>query len=542
MSFKKLKHKVQVGQIWENDITGQQEKIVEINFSSSINGVCSSVMVKAGGNNYSKLDGKASHFGDVSEDGYPIGWSGWHLCEKKNLQFLPAVGQVWERDGWKVRVVEIKEDEIEAIQIGDWGAYKDGHHYPHFGSVCLDPLDRKYLPSNWKLLEDPGSTSKIKVGQVWKSDDGCVVKITAIKPRMASGIVSEAGSYIAEGYHPNFTELDTNGKAPDFINGDWKLIQDTIPQPQIKEEPQQEKPMSETKVGQIWYHETRNFKVLITSVIKNNKVSVQQMGDCEGWLDGHHHETFTYLPWGPGWKMIQEAPEIKIGSRVKHKAWNDNRGNWVGVVHGINSYGDLEVRFEDHHKYVGDFPKDYHTIFLKDVLLLEDLKEETKEEAKEERQLFGQMVKSDFQDALWRSGTNQLTNAAQSAILAMMKDRGADDQRLAVVKEILASEMGSILIRCALGYGITYMPKIGDDPRAQRLAKEFRVSAMSNGMNEAAGLASQYLLPAISSVITSLPQEKKRVSQIEAHVMKEETTDSDNQSEIKKELMNNEFS
>lgn len=536
-----LKQQAQVGQIWENDITGQQEKITEIKDRT-----CSSVMVKVGSQPYHKLDGKITTFGSVDRDGYPQGWGGWHLLKEAPVQTPLAVGQIWDRDGWKLRVVEITGNETEAVQIGDFGFYKDGHVYPGFGAVFAP--NRKHLSDDWKLLGDPGSNSKIRIGQVWESADGCVVKITAIKPGMASGDVSKGSICILRGSHSNFTPLDKDGKAPHFISMKWKLIQDVHApdnasedtnqaKPQIKEEPKQETTMSETKVGQIWYHARRNFKVKITAVRPGNAISALQIGDCEGWKDGYLHELFTYLPWGNGWDMIQEAPEIKIGSRVQHKTWNDNRGKWVGVVNGINSNGDLEVRFEDHHKYMGKYPNDYHTIFLKDVLLLED----PKEEAKEERQLFGQMVKADFKDALWRSGTTQLTNAAQSTILAMMKDRGADDQKLAVVKEILASEMGSILIRCALGYGITYMPKIGEDPRAQRLAKEFRVSAMSSGMNEVAGLASQYLLPAISSAITSLPQERKRVSQTEESIKQEDITDS-TQSEIKKELMNNELS
>lgn len=535
-----LKHKVQVGQIWENDATGQQEQITDIK-----DRLCSSVMVKPSGTNfYYKLDGKVSSFGSVDKDYYPQGWGGWHLFKEAPEQVPLAVGQVWEsRDGWKVRITEIKGDVTEAVQIGNYGVCKDGQQLPGFGSVVSK--DRKHLPDGWKLLENPGSNSKIRIGQVWESADGCVAKITAIRPGTASGDVSKEAACISRGSYSNFTPLDRDGRAPDFISMKWKLIRDVHApdtlesKPQIKEEPKQETPMSETKVGQIWYHARRNFKVKITAMRAGDAISALQIGDCEGWKDGYLHDRFTYLPWGDGWDMIQEAPEIKIGSRVQHKRWNDDGTQWIGVVKFINPDGTLQVRFDDNYKsYSGEYPEDYHTIAFHDINIL---LEGTQEEVKEEKQLFGQMVKADFKDALWRSGTTQLTNAAQSAILAMMKDRGADDQKLAVIKEILASEMGSILIRCALGYGITYMPIIGEDPRAQRLAKEFRVSAMSGGMNEVAGLASQYLLPAISAAITSLPQERKRVSTMEAGPMQEEIMDND-QSEVKKELMNNERS
>jgi len=141
-------------------------------------------------------------------------------------------------------------------------------------------------------------------------------------------------------------------------------------------------------------------------------------------------------------------------------------------------------------------------------------KEEKKMSEEKENQSFGKMLKQDFTNAAWRGAATQLTNAVQGAILLMLKDKGADENKIAVMKEILDTEYGKILIRAILGYSLTYMPTIGEDPRVQRLAEEFRVSAMDRSMEEVVGAASQYLMPAVKTAIAALPPIEEAVPEV----------------------------
>jgi len=134
------------------------------------------------------------------------------------------------------------------------------------------------------------------------------------------------------------------------------------------------------------------------------------------------------------------------------------------------------------------------------------MKEETAtQETKEDQKSFGKMFKADFTKAAWRTGATQLTNAAQAGILAMLKDRGADENKLALARELLDTPMGAVLIRAVLGYSLTYMPMVKDDPRGQRLAEELRVSAMDRGSEEVLGAVFEYLMPAVQTAVAALP-------------------------------------
>jgi hypothetical protein len=118
---------------------------------------------------------------------------------------------------------------------------------------------------------------------------------------------------------------------------------------------------------------------------------------------------------------------------------------------------------------------------------------------------FVETFKQDAAKAAWRSAGTQLTNGVQAGILLMLKDKGADESKIAFVKEMMATEFGAILIRASLGYGLTYMPMVSEDPRVQKLAEEFRVSAIDSGMEQVMGGVMQYLAPAVMQAVAALP-------------------------------------
>jgi hypothetical protein len=86
-----------------------------------------------------------------------------------------------------------------------------------------------------------------------------------------------------------------------------------------------------------------------------------------------------------------------------------------------------------------------------------------------------------------------------------MTDKGADESKIKAIGEMLDTEMGHALISALLGYGLTYAPKIGEDPRVQRLAGEFRVNGMATAGNVLMEAVMSYVLPSIMSTLSSLP-------------------------------------
>lgn len=117
---------------------------------------------------------------------------------------------------------------------------------------------------------------------------------------------------------------------------------------------------------------------------------------------------------------------------------------------------------------------------------------------------FLDMVKQDTIDGAYRSSANQINKVAKAAILSQL-EKNTTSEGVATIANLLDTEMGGAFISMLIGLGITYAPKISDDPRAVRLAKEFRVSGISTGMNQVINVAMTTLMPAFNDAISKLP-------------------------------------
>lgn len=133
----------------------------------------------------------------------------------------------------------------------------------------------------------------------------------------------------------------------------------------------------------------------------------------------------------------------------------------------------------------------------KDLLKENKIKMKTETEGES----FVEKLKDDGTDAAYRVGARQMSRVVQSAILKMLQEKGYKKAQVSAIKEFLASELGEAFIKNLLGYALTYMPHISNDPRAQKLAKEFRV----DGMAQIGNLAVEHLLPAVMGAFASLP-------------------------------------
>lgn len=108
--------------------------------------------------------------------------------------------------------------------------------------------------------------------------------------------------------------------------------------------------------------------------------------------------------------------------------------------------------------------------------------------------------KSELAKAGYRAAGREMSTAVRDGILYCMKDKGADDSKIAMAREFLESKAGEAAVSAMLGHGLPHAPIIGDDPRAVKLAEEFRVEGYAKGMEFAFGLIMQYILPNLTTV------------------------------------------
>jgi len=124
---------------------------------------------------------------------------------------------------------------------------------------------------------------------------------------------------------------------------------------------------------------------------------------------------------------------------------------------------------------------------------------------------FWDMIKDDGKSALYRVAATQSTKGVKAAILTMMQKQGSDSGSLKALEEVLETEFGTALVSAILGMGLTYMPKVSEDPRVAQLATELRVNSMGTVGNAVMEIAIEHFLPVISGALNSIPAEGAQV-------------------------------
>lgn len=137
---------------------------------------------------------------------------------------------------------------------------------------------------------------------------------------------------------------------------------------------------------------------------------------------------------------------------------------------------------------------------------------------------FMEMTKEDATEAAYRVGATQLSRGVKTAIVTLLKGKGVLKRKAQIdaFNEVMDTPFGEALVSAAMGYALTYAPMISEDPRAQRLAKEFRVGGMAIVGNEIMGIAVGQLLPEVQKTLATLPavvESKVRVT-TQPHVEK----------------------
>lgn len=123
-------------------------------------------------------------------------------------------------------------------------------------------------------------------------------------------------------------------------------------------------------------------------------------------------------------------------------------------------------------------------------------------------------LKQDAGKAGYRVATTQLTNAAKKAIVAVMQKQGGSSDNINTLSMFLDSEAGAALIAFALGAALPKIPQYGNNPHVEKIAEEFRIHSMTTVGNAVMNEVTQYLVPALSQVFSSLPEEEIDMSNI----------------------------
>lgn len=116
-------------------------------------------------------------------------------------------------------------------------------------------------------------------------------------------------------------------------------------------------------------------------------------------------------------------------------------------------------------------------------------------------------LKQDGVDGAYRTAARRSVDMVQQGILKMLKDKGFDDGKLSVAKDLLQTDLGKSFISYGLGQGLGYMPGgLAEDPRVKHLAKEFRVEGVAGVETIAMDAVLSYVLPSVSGFLETLPE------------------------------------
>jgi hypothetical protein len=218
----------------------------------------------------------------------------------------------------------------------------------------------------------------------------------------------------------------------------------------------------------------------------------------------------TYEWYAPGYIEREEALLHRTdGPAVVYPNGNEeywlqgtayrNRHDWEIALNAVNHFR-MEALDED---LIDEDPID---AFDQDVEVNTSSKQVSKtKEKKMSKPTFAEIMKKNAVEAGYRVAATQATSIVKNAILAVMKNQGADDGALGSFGAFLDTEYGASMISLALGTGLNYVPVYGDDPRVQKLGEEMRINGMATFGNAIIGEAMQHVLPALTEVLNKLP-------------------------------------
>lgn len=117
------------------------------------------------------------------------------------------------------------------------------------------------------------------------------------------------------------------------------------------------------------------------------------------------------------------------------------------------------------------------------------------------------MLKNDAYNALYRVGATQMMNALKSAIIALLRTAGKNNETIKVISDILDTDVGTAILSCVCGYSVTNL--VEDNEIAEKFAQELRVYGISVAGNAAFESLFEALTSSIIPILKSIEDKKE---------------------------------
>lgn len=125
-----------------------------------------------------------------------------------------------------------------------------------------------------------------------------------------------------------------------------------------------------------------------------------------------------------------------------------------------------------------------------------------------ETKSLGSMIKSDGTKAAYRVAARKINQGVQTSLVGLLKSKGANNSQIEGIAMFLSTDFGEALLATVSGHALTHIPVVSKDPRAQKLAEEFRVGGLATAGNKVVGLLTDQLKPLLENALSKLPAEE----------------------------------
>ena len=152
------------------------------------------------------------------------------------------------------------------------------------------------------------------------------------------------------------------------------------------------------------------------------------------------------------------------------------------------------------------------------ISIINDVKlNDSKENIMSEKVGLVNLVKSDAQEAAYRTAAKKGVRALRAAMLRVAKDKGADRKEVNYLRKAFESDLGEAVLSMALGYMLTYAPlpeTIKNNKHFGRIIGELRIGGIQIGMDTILSEAMGYIGPVLDEIKNLLPEDGEEITTV----------------------------
>ena len=155
--------------------------------------------------------------------------------------------------------------------------------------------------------------------------------------------------------------------------------------------------------------------------------------------------------------------------------------------------------------------------FTEKVNMIDEKLTDSEENVMNEKAGFVNVVKSDAQEAAYRTAAKKGVRAFRAAILRVAKDKGADRKEVNAFRKAFESDLGEAVLSMALGYMLTYAPlpeAIKGNKHFGKIVGELRIGGIQIGMDTILTEAMGYIGPVLDEIKSLLPEDNEDISTV----------------------------